>query len=425
MRQDVKCSIYTYCSIFIVWGFISLTSISLAQGNTWTIKADMPTARLGFSTAVVDGKIYAVGGYQEANYPGLTSLQEYDPATDTWTIRDNMPTGRRWLTACAIEGIIYAIGGFYNEGSPPLTTVEAYDVANDTWTTKAPMLIACKGLAAAVVDGKIYVMGGANINDELIASVEMYDPVTDTWTQRTDMPTARAMFSASVVDGKIYAVGGPGPGLPGITTVEEYDPASDTWTTKLDMPTARWGLSTTNVDTKIYAIGGHSGSSSLDVVEVYDPSNNSWTNVSDMPTARFGLSISAVNGKIYAIGGSTISFPPHPGLQTVEEYTPFIMTGIEHTFGEVNNPSDIILYQNYPNPFNPSTIVSYSIPKSQNVQLNVFDILGNKVSSLVNGFKSSGLHSVTFDASILSSGIYTYRLRTGSLVLVKKLIVIK
>jgi hypothetical protein len=101
------------------------------------------------------------------------------------------------------------------------------------------------------------------------------------------------------------------------------------------------------------------------------------------------------------------------------------MTGIENLLDETNNPSDIVLYQNYPNPFNPVTIISYSIPESQNVELNVYDVLGNKVADIVNQYQSGGLHSVTFDASDLSSGIYYYQFKTGQLIKVKKFILIQ
>ena len=55
----------------------------------------MPTARMGHATCVIDGEIYAIGGYQQANAPGLTLVEVYDSATDTWTTKAPMPTGRR------------------------------------------------------------------------------------------------------------------------------------------------------------------------------------------------------------------------------------------------------------------------------------------------------------------------------------------
>ena len=88
-------------------------------------------------------------------------------------------------------------------------------------------------------------------------------------------------------------------------------------------------------------------------------------------------------------------------------------------------PKRINLEQNYPNPFNPSTTISYSIPNSDFVSLNVYDILGRNIESLVQEYKSAGYHNVTFDASDFSSGIYYYTLKVGSFISTKKMIVIK
>lgn len=83
------------------------------------------------------------------------------------------------------------------------------------------------------------------------------------------------------------------------------------------------------------------------------------------------------------------------------------------------------LSQNYPNPFNPSTQIEYQIPNAGLVQLEVFDILGRKVQTLVNESQEVGTYTVTFDASALSSGVYLYRLTSGSFISSKKLFLIK
>jgi len=92
---------------------------------------------------------------------------------------------------------------------------------------------------------------------------------------------------------------------------------------------------------------------------------------------------------------------------------------------EVSAPKDYMLSQNYPNPFNPSTIISYAVAEDVNVSIKVFDVLGNEVALLVNEDKPAGIHSVLFDASNLSSGVYYYTLQAGNFTAARKLMLMK
>jgi len=88
-------------------------------------------------------------------------------------------------------------------------------------------------------------------------------------------------------------------------------------------------------------------------------------------------------------------------------------------------PNDFILFQNYPNPFNPTTNIQYAISNRQFVVMKVYDILGNKVATLVNQEQTAGSYEVEFNASNLPSGVYFYKLQVGSFVETKKMILLK
>ncbi|MDR9416131.1 MAG: endonuclease, partial [Gracilimonas sp.] len=90
-----------------------------------------------------------------------------------------------------------------------------------------------------------------------------------------------------------------------------------------------------------------------------------------------------------------------------------------------NFPNDLNLRQNYPNPFNPTTNISYGIPEASEVRLEIFNMLGQQVATLVEERKSAGWHVVTFDAGSLSSGLYIYRLSAGHFSETKQMILIK
>jgi hypothetical protein len=83
------------------------------------------------------------------------------------------------------------------------------------------------------------------------------------------------------------------------------------------------------------------------------------------------------------------------------------------------------LFQNYPNPFNPVTVIRYSIPVPSKVQIEVFNIRGEKIVTLVNTSKTPGFYEVNFDATNLSSGFYFYYLKTKEFNEVKKMVITK
>lgn len=92
---------------------------------------------------------------------------------------------------------------------------------------------------------------------------------------------------------------------------------------------------------------------------------------------------------------------------------------------ETGKPTEFTLSQNYPNPFNPTTQIKYSLSKAGNVNLKIYDVLGRLVSELVNKEQGAGSYTVQFDASKLSSGVYFYKLESGSFVSVKKMMLVK
>ncbi len=88
-------------------------------------------------------------------------------------------------------------------------------------------------------------------------------------------------------------------------------------------------------------------------------------------------------------------------------------------------PKEYALDQNYPNPFNPSSMIRYSIPKSGHVKLQVYDVLGKEVATLVNEVKAVGHYNVVFNADHLASGVYYYRIKSNNFENTKKLILLR
>lgn len=100
-----------------------------------------------------------------------------------------------------------------------------------------------------------------------------------------------------------------------------------------------------------------------------------------------------------------------------------IPVGISGNTGEI--PSNYDLSQNYPNPFNPTTSIKFSLPKDEFVSINVYDILGKEVANIMNENKPAGTYEVNFNAALLSSGVYFYRMNAGSYNSIKRMVVLK
>jgi len=187
--------------------------------DTWTPKAPLPTPRSDLSVAVVSGVLYAIGGARLVPCeppPGLPycnevevlgTVEAYNPATDTWTRKADMPTPRLMFGAATVNGIVYAVGGQRPGVNSWLSTVEAYDPATDTWIAKAPMPTARFAHGVGAIDGILYVVGG-EVPNAGTAVNESYDPATDTWRSEVPMLGWRRAYGAGVLGGRFYAVGG-------------------------------------------------------------------------------------------------------------------------------------------------------------------------------------------------------------------------
>jgi hypothetical protein len=114
-------------------------------------------------------------------------------------------------------------------------------------------------------------------------------------------------------------------------------------------------------------------------------------------------------------GGTTFSNVPH-----------FVTGTLVLVDGAVNNlPTEFALHQNYPNPFNPSTTINFDLPQDVNVQITVFNILGQRVAVLVDGVMRAGYHQVVFNANRFASGAYIYEMRAGDKVFKEKMLLLK
>ncbi|UCE24178.1 MAG: T9SS type A sorting domain-containing protein [Candidatus Zixiibacteriota bacterium] len=136
--------------------------------------------------------------------------------------------------------------------------------------------------------------------------------------------------------------------------------------------------------------------------------------------AAYGLPAGTVYWRVKAIGELGDNFWPYSEVWSftltdpIDEAKP--MTGI---------PASVELKGNYPNPFNPATGISFGIPKTTHVRLEIFNIMGRRVATVVDETMSAGYHNVTWDGSKVGSGVYLYRLTADNKTLTKKMLLVK
>jgi len=390
----------------------ALASSAEVTENSWVTKASMNEARAYLGVAVVNGKIYAIGGdvgEDIANVsPGTTRTnavvstnEEYDPDVDMWTFKTSMPTARAGFAVAVYKNRIYCIGGWTKDYSNAAVN-EVYDSATDTWETKTAMPAPLWGVRAFAVAGKIYVMGSSS------NVTYVYDPETDSWASKTPPPYETTTAVLDVVDDKIYSIGSymsysdpANPRLAG-AFIQIYDTVTDSWSIGGNAST--YGTAA--------AIGVTSGAwvpkgiyfFEETTTHIYDLANESWTVGASMLTARLCGGVAVVNDTFYVVGGRsgqhgyiTMMYPS----AVTEQYIPFGYGSIKpvvsllYPEGKTYNVSTVPLTFTVDKPV---SLMQYSLDGKDNVT-----IAGNTtLTGLPNG-----VHNVTVYAKYTQGSIGT------------------
>jgi N-acetylneuraminic acid mutarotase len=298
-RRIVASTILSALLLSAIAGTLSV----YATEDSWVLKTSMHVARSGLGVAVVNGKIYAIGGASSSGF--LATNEEYDPATETWTFKAPMPTPRSSFGIAVYQNKIYCIGGYIPGGATGVN--EVYDPATDTWETKASMPTPTLNLQANVVNGKIYLIGG-NTNGTLN---QVYDPTTNSWTTKASVPTAVSFYASAVVGNKIYVFTS--------KLNQIYDAENDSWSLGTPAPspvvlataTATTGMFAPE---RIYIFGADAELPFWQLTtrqftsQSYDPKNDNWTVCTSMLTGRYSAGVAVVDDLLYVIGGFNIEF---------------------------------------------------------------------------------------------------------------------
>jgi N-acetylneuraminic acid mutarotase len=282
--------------------------------GSWTTKSAMPMARTELAVVALNDKLWVIGG-STTNVDGLTTVEEYDPATDKWSEKAPLPKGLNHIGATTLNGKLYAIGGFSGRGptdaGPRLHQGAAddafeYDPKTDAWRT-LPALKGRRGSPGVVaIDGKIHAIGGRKTPNDTIQTHEVFDPATNSWSDAAPLPTARDHLSIIAVDGLIHVIGGRyGDRDQNSSNHDIYDPKTNSWSSGPLLPTARSGVAYALYKGKILVVGGETNKYANTENEAYDLKSKTWTTLTPVPVGLHATTGASIGDHAYFPGGST------------------------------------------------------------------------------------------------------------------------
>jgi N-acetylneuraminic acid mutarotase len=196
-----------------------------ARANRWSAGPSLPAPRAEGVVASIKDKIYYIGGRvptspQAAHinaHADTSRAEALDIRSGRWERLPDAPSARNSAAAAVIDGKIYVVGGRQmvtqadgRQRPVNVATLEVYDPATRRWETRSPMPQAQGGLAAAPYGGKLYAFGGEQFvpGTKVFAEAWVYDPATDRWSALPAMPTPRHGLGAAVVGNRIFLMGG-------------------------------------------------------------------------------------------------------------------------------------------------------------------------------------------------------------------------
>jgi N-acetylneuraminic acid mutarotase len=269
--------------------------------DTWSRGADLPTARNALSATTVSDRIYAIGGWgvdADDRARDFDTVEVYDHRENRWSLGAPMPSGRSHMAVAVIDSKIYAIGGWMRRSGlhTALGGVTIYDSETDSWSRTADMPTPRYLATAAVVGGRIYVLGGWTLDPHgepgATDLVEVFDPAAGLWARDLSLPTPRAAHASAVVDGQILLFGGAStpPSQANedwmLTTIDRYTPSDFESLVPIGGP----GTGAESVAEVASAAEFRDGGAYGRILDIEEPFGNLHTNFVQGDLQRLGLS---------------------------------------------------------------------------------------------------------------------------------------
>jgi hypothetical protein len=425
------------------------------QTNTWSTLgtgSSNGVSNTVLALAVVGNEVVVGGYFTSAGGVSANNVARFNTQTNTWS---SLGTGssngvNELVNALAVVGNEVVVGGvFTSAGGVSANYVARFNTQTNTWSSLGTG--SQNGVsggdfpyvnALAVSGNEVYVggrftsAGGVSANN-----VARFNTQTNTWstlgTGSSNGVSGGSEFPAVnvlAVVGNEVVVGGNFTSAGGVSAnnVARFNTQTNTWSSL--------GTGSSNgvsggdfpyvyalaVSGNEVVVGGNftsAGGVSANRVARFNTQTNTWSSLgtgSSNGVNNYVRALAVVGNEVFVggvfteAGGVSANYVArwNSGTSRVEQLSS-------------TAPKTFLLEQNYPNPFNPSTTIRYQLPVASEVKLEVYDVLGKKIATVVNERQSAGSYQVVWNASGLSSGTYFYRLQAGTFVETKKMIMVK
>lgn len=257
----------------------------------------MQVARSEHPAVVLDDQIVVVGGLIEQRLGAVAvtaSVEAFDGAS--WRSLPDLLEPRHHAAAAVVDGRLYVAGGFDESGFTPVATV--WELVGDRWESRTDLPGPVGAGAAAVVDGRLYLVGGTPES-----ALYRYDPSEDAWERLTSPSEQREHLAAVALGGELWAIGGRWQGN-AVSSTEIFDPSSETWRPGPSMNEARSGFGAVTVGDLVVVAGGEvfEPLEALSTVERLE--NGMWVSGKRLPYGLHGNPLVEIEGTLYVPGGS-------------------------------------------------------------------------------------------------------------------------
>lgn len=381
------------------------------------------------ATLLQDGRVLIVGGITAQHYAEL-----YDPQTSTFQKTDSLSAPHCYHTATMLaDGRVLIAGGQDQTGPQTHAVCEIYDPQTGSFSlTDSLNEHRSVHTATLLSNGKVLIAGGVQTTTPgigiTLSACELYDPQTGAFSRTESLNQPRSSHAATLLNNGQVLISC---GAWYQHYCELYNPVTNTWSLTGEMTVMRRNYHTATLlhNGKVLLAGGYIDAATSSA-ELYEPTTNTFSAVDSMNSARMEHAATRLSdGSVLVTGGYSSSAAINLTERFLVDTTTVVSVNDENKQQPIA-PASFRLWQNFPNPFNPSTTIQFQIPAPAQVELTIFNLLGEQVRILTNQLFSAGTHKIVWDGKDnsgmdVASNVYLCRFHSGNAIEVRKLALIR